>query len=252
METLTLSIADQIATVELNRPGKKNAINLEMVTEMHALLDELGQRDDIACLIVTSSDPRCFTAGADVGELHSRKKQDALMGINQYAFRHFEEFPHPTIAAVRGYALGAGTELSASCDLRVAGESARFGHPEVGLGITPAAGGMKLLMRLVGLAKAKELIFTGRVIDARTALEIGLVNRVVPDNEVLSSAKELAREIQKNSTLAVRLAKSAMTAAARHAGEHMNLIENLSQAILFEDEEKQARMKAFLDRKKSR
>jgi enoyl-CoA hydratase/carnithine racemase len=250
VETLTLSIADQIATVELNRPGKKNAINLEMVQEMHALLDELALRDDIAVLIVTSSDPRCFTAGADVGELHSRKKQDALSGINQNAFRHFEEFPHPTIAAVRGYALGAGTELSASCDLRVAGESARFGHPEVGLGITPAAGGMKLLMRLVGLAKAKELIFTGRVIDAKTALDIGLVNRVVRDSEVLSSAKELAREIQKNGTLAVRLAKSAMTAAARHAGENMNLIENLSQAILFEDEEKLARMKAFLDRKK--
>jgi enoyl-CoA hydratase len=249
METLKLTIADRIATVELHRPGKKNAINQQMVNEMHALLDDLAVHPEVACLIVTSSDPRCFTAGADVGELHARQKLDALRGINQNVFRHFEEFPHPTIAAVRGFALGAGTELSASCDLRVAGESARFGHPEVGLGITPAAGGMKLLMRLVGLAKAKELIFTGRVIDAKTALEIGLVDRVVKDDEALASAKELSREILKNGTLAVRLAKTAMLAASRHAGEHMNLIENLSQAILFEDEEKHSRMKSFLKKK---
>jgi len=221
-----------------------------MVRELHAALDQLGAREDVGALILTSSDPRCFTAGADVSELRDRTKTDALLGINQAVANRFESFPHPTIAAVRGHALGIGTELAIACDLRIAGEGARFGQPEVGLGITPAAGGMQRLLRLVGVAKAKELIFTGAILDAAEAARIGLVNRVVPDEEVPAAAEELARRILANSTLAVRLAKSAVNAAARGAGEHMNLVECLSQAILFDDEEKRRRMSAFLDRRK--
>ena len=250
METILVDVQDRIAVLTLDRPEKKNAINLEMVNEIHTAMDDLAARDDVACLVVASCDPRCFTAGADVGELRDRGKTDALLGINQNVFRRFEDFPHPTIAAVRGYALGAGTELAISCDLRVAGESARFGQPEVTLGITPAAGGMQRLIRLLGVGRAKELIFTGAVIDAPAAYEMGLLNRVVPDDEVLDAARELAGKIAANGTLAVRLAKSAVNAAARGAGDHMNLIESLSQAILFDDEEKLERMKKFLDRKK--
>jgi enoyl-CoA hydratase len=251
METILVEVAERIATLTLDRPEKKNAISRRMVGEVHAALDELSEREDVACLIVTSGDPRCFTAGADISELRDRRKIDALLGINQGLVRRFEDFPHPTIAAVRGHALGAGTELCMACDLRVAGESARFGQPEVGLGITPAAGGMQRLIRLVGPGRAKELIFTGEVIDARTALDIGLVNRVVPDEEIPAAARELALRITKNSTLAVRLAKAAVNAEARGAGDHMNLIECLAQAILFDDEEKMRRMGAFLDRKKA-
>jgi NADPH:quinone reductase-like Zn-dependent oxidoreductase/enoyl-CoA hydratase/carnithine racemase len=252
METILVEVEDRIATLSLDRPEKKNALSLAMVREIHAAMDELAARDDVGVLILASTDPKCFTAGADVKELKDRKKADALLGINQNAARRFEEFPYPTIAAVRGHALGIGTELAIACDLRVAGESARFGQPEVGLGITPAAGGMQRLLRLVGVAKAKELIFTGDIVDAPTALELGLVNRVVPDDEVLGAARELAGRILANGTLAVRLAKAAVNAAARGAGEHMNLIESLAQAILFDDEEKLARMRAFLDRKKAK
>ena len=251
METIDVSVADSIATLLLDRPEKKNALSLAMVSEIHAAVDELAARDDVGVLILASTDPTCFTAGADVGELKDRKKADALLGINQNAARRFEDFPHPTIAAVRGHALGIGTELAIACDLRVAGESARFGQPEVGLGITPAAGGMQRLLRLVGLAKAKELVFTGDIVDAETALAIGLVNQVVPDDRVIDAAEEMARRILANGRLAVRLAKSALNAAARGAGDHMNLIESLAQAILFDDEEKIARMQAFLSRKKA-
>jgi len=250
METIGVEVEERVATLTLDRTEKKNAINRRMVDEIHGAMDDLAARDDVACLIVASADPGCFTAGADVGELRDRRKVDALRGINQRMVQRFEDFPHPTIAAVRGHAIGAGTELACACDLRIAGESAKFGQREVALGITPAAGGMKRLIRIVGVAKAKELIFTGDVIDADAARGIGLVNRVVPDDWVLLEAKEVAGRIVANGTMAVRLAKSAVNAAAAGAGEHMDLIECLSQAILFDDEEKIARMSAFLDRKK--
>ena len=250
MALTKLDVSDRIATIALDRPEKKTALSMALVNEIHAHLFALAVRDDVGALILTSTDPKCFTAGADVAELRDRKRADALMGINQALTNHLEEFPHPVIAAIRGHALGIGTELAIACDLRIAGEGARFGQPEVKLGITPAAGGMKRLLRLVGPARAKELIFTGRIVDAREALALGLVNRVVPDDEVLPAARALATEILANSAMAVRLAKSAINAASRGAGEHMNLVESLAQAILFDDEEKVRRMTAFLDRKK--
>jgi enoyl-CoA hydratase len=252
METIHVAVEERIATLTLNRAEKKNAINLQMVNEIHAAMDYLEERDDVAVLVVMSTDPNCFTAGADVSELRERKMTDALLGINQNAFHRFELFPHPTICAIRGHALGAGTELAMACDIRIAGESARFGQPEVALGITPAAGGMKRLIRLVGVGVAKELIFTGEPVSAQRALQIGLVNRVVPDDWVLIEAKQVAQQIAMNGTLAVRLAKAAVNAAASGAGEHMNLIECLTQAILFDDEEMLERMASFLEKKRKR
>lgn len=250
MSHLKIEVEDRIAWVALDRPEKKNALTLEFVNELHESLEALSLRDDVGVLILSSTDPRCFTAGADVNELRDRTRLDALRGINQAVSNRIEDFPHPTIAAIRGHALGIGTELTLACDMRIAGESARLGQTEVRLGITPAAGGMKRMLRIVGLAKAKELILTGAVVDAREAERIGLVNRVVPDDDVLDAAKELADRILENSTMAVRLAKAGMNAAARGAGENMNLIECLAQAILFDDEEKVRRMTAFLDRRK--
>jgi len=248
-ETIRVEVEGNIASLSLERPEKKNAISAVMVEEIHHAMDDLSSRDDIACLVLMSGDPNCFCAGADVAELRERKKADALLGINQNAVRRFEDFPHPTIAAVRGHAVGAGSEIAMACDIRIAGESARFGQREVALGITPAAGGMERLLRLVGVAKAKELIFTGAFVNATTALQIGLVNRVVPDDWVLIEAKEMASQIARNGTLAVRLAKAAINAAAKGASAHMGLIESLTQAILFDDPEKMERMGKFLDKK---
>jgi enoyl-CoA hydratase len=248
-ETIRVEVEGGIASLVFDRPEKKNAINAKMVGEIHTAMDHLTARDDVSCLILSSGDPNCFCAGADVAELRDRKKADALLGINQNAVRRFEDFPHPTIAAVRGHAVGAGSEIAMACDIRIAGESARFGQREVALGITPAAGGMERLLRLVGVAKAKELIFTGSFVNANEALSIGLVNRVVPDDWVLMEAKEMATTIAANGTLAVRLAKAGINAAASGAAAHMGLIESLTQAILFDDPEKMERMAKFLEKK---
>ena len=199
---------------------------------------------------MTGAGDKAFVAGADIGQLRERKAPEAFRRINQAAFRHVEEFPAPTIAAIRGWALGGGCELALACDLRIATESARFGQPEVGLGIIPGAGGTHRLERLVGLGKARELIFTGAIIDAAEALRIGLVNRVVPDSELLTATDELAKQIAKNSPGAVRLAKVAINVASECGDRGRDLIEVLSQAICFESQDKYDRMTAFLERKK--
>ncbi len=250
MAHVKTEVEGRIAVLWLDRPEKKNALSLAMTREIHAALDELEAREDVAVLILAATDPSCFTAGADVGELRERRKADALLGINQRVTRRFEEFPHPVIAAVRGYALGIGTELAIACDLRVAGEGAVFGLPEVGLGIVPAAGGLRRLAALTGVGFAKEMILTGERIDARSALRYGLVNRVVPTGEVLAEARRLAERIARNGTLAVRLAKAAVNAAVQAPGATMDLVECLVQAVLFDDEEKEARMRSFLDRRR--
>src|SRR5690606_10582502 len=149
-----------------------------------AALDALALRDDVRALILTGAGDRAFVSGADIVELRARRGSEALMRHNAKLCDAIEAFPVPTIAAIRGFALGGGCEVALACDLRVAGRSARLGQPEVGLGILPAAGGTWRLQRIVGLAKAKELIFTAAIIDAEEARAIGLVNRVVDDEAV--------------------------------------------------------------------
>jgi enoyl-CoA hydratase len=247
-ETLLLDVRDGVATLTLNRPEARNAINLRMVEEMHDALSVLSERDDVLALVLTGAGERAFAAGADIAELLERTHEDALRSINTALFKRVEDFARPTIAAIRGFALGGGCELALACDMRVAGEGARFGQPEVSLGIMPAAGGTYRRPRLVGLGRAKELIFTGAVIDAREAERIGLVNRVVPDERVLETALEIGRAIAAQSPLAVRLAKLIMNQAAR--GASLTEVESVAQAILFESEDKRRRMTAFLERKR--
>jgi len=186
-------------------------------------------------------------AGADVAELHDRGRAEALAGINSRLFRKVEEFPAPVICAIEGYALGGGCELALAADLRVASETAVLGQPEVGLGIIPGAGATYRLPRVVGIAVAKELIFTGRRVDAAEALRLGLVNRVVPAGRALGAARETAAGVARQGILAVRLAKLALNAQGVGTGFGQAL-EGLAQGILFESEDKRARMRAFLDR----
>ena len=237
-----------VARITLNRPDVRNAIDQAMVTELHAVLDELETQDHVGALIVTGAGDRAFAAGADIQELKERGQADALRRINAALFRRLEEQAIPSIAAVRGYALGGGCELAMACCLRIAGRSARFGQPEVGLGILPGAGALQRLPRLVGLGRARELIYTGRIIDAEEAERIGLVNRVVEEDEVDSAALELASEIARQGRLAVRMAKLALHAAQR-PNSAFETVDVLAQAVLFESDEKQVRMQAFLDRK---
>ncbi len=243
---------DRTALVTLNAPQKRNAIDRTMVDALHRTLDELAADDELAALIITGSGEKAFAAGADIAELKERHALQALQAINSALFKRVEELPFPVIAAVRGYALGGGCELAMACDIRVAGESAKMGLPEVTLGIIPAAGGTYRLPRLVGLGRARELIYTGRILDSRECLRIGLVNHVVPDADVVSKARELAAEIAANGRLAVRAAKATMNALSRPGETAAMTFESTVQALLYDTEDKHRRMTAFLEKRAKR
>lgn len=237
-----------VALLTFDRPEVRNALDRSMVDEIRAALGLLGSRDDPPALIFTGSE-KAFVSGADIAQLRERGRLDALRRINSDLFAEIERYPGPTIAAIRGFALGGGCELALACDLRVAGQGARIGQPEVGLGIIPGAGATYRLPRLVGLGRARELIFTGRILRAGEALAIGLVEQVVPDDEVLAAARALAERIAANSALAVRLAKQALNQSTGFAVETGQALESALQAVLFEDAEKHRRMTAFLEKK---
>jgi len=252
-QTIKIDVdGDGIAVCRFNRPSVHNALNEEMVDELHTFLRHTAGRDDVSAVVFTGEGEKAFLAGVDIRELLVRTAADALRRINTTLFRAVEQFPLPTIAAIRGYALGGGLEFSMACDLRVCGEGSKLGQPEVSLGIIPAAGATYRLPRLVGLGRAKELIFTGRIIDAAEALATGLVNRVVPDGQVLDAALELARTITGNGRLAVRLAKVSLDSAADTGVDAAMALESASQAVLFDDDEKKKRMTEFLEKNKKR
>lgn len=233
----------------LNREARRNAIDQEMVDALHRILDDHERDDELAALVITGAGSKAFAAGADIAQLRQRTAADAQRAINSTVFNRIEEFAVPVIAAVRGFALGGGCELAIACDLRVLGTSARLGQPEVGLGIMPGAGGTYRLPRLVGLGKARELIYTGRLVDAAECLRIGLANEVVPDDEVVPRALAIADEIGRNGRLAVRAAKRALNALARPCQQDAIALESALQAVLFDSDDKRARMDAFLQRR---
>lgn len=234
----------------LNAPERRNAIDQQMVDGLHRALDELWSDDSLATLVITGAGDKAFAAGADIAQLRERTSRDALKAINSGIFNRIEEFPAPVIAAVRGFALGGGCELAIACDLRVLGESAKMGQPEVRLGIIPAAGGTYRLPRLIGLGRARELVYTGRLVDAQEALRLGLANAVVPDAEVVTKALAIAGEIAQNGRLAVRGAKRALNALSRPGHESAIAFESAVQAVLFDSDDKKARMDAFLHKQK--
>ena len=249
-ERVLLERDGDLAILTLNRPEVHNAIDLAMVNAMHAALEGL-EKDLPGALVLTGAGDRAFAAGADIEQVLHRGAAEGLQAINSRLFRRVEEIACPTIAAVRGFALGGGCELALACDLRVCGESARFGQPEVGLGIIPGAGGTQRLPRLIGLSRAKEMILTGRMIDANEAERIGLVHRVAPDAEVLEAARSLAMEILRQGPMALRLAKQALNSA--FPGMEAGLaFETASQAVLYASEDKRARMTRFLERRRTK
>lgn len=240
-----------IAKITLNRPERRNAIDREMISELGLALDDIASDDLCRAIILTGAGDRAFASGADIAELKERGVADALLRINASMFRRVEEQFIPTIAAIRGYALGGGCELAMACDIRVAGHSAKLGQPEVGLGIIPGAGAIQRLPRLVGIGRAKELIFTGRIIDATEAERIGLVQHTVPDERVDDKALSIARAIAAQGPLAVKIAKQAIN-AAWGANPAFDTLDVLGQAVLFESADKHERMAAFLERRDAR
>ncbi|NGM12766.1 enoyl-CoA hydratase/isomerase family protein [Verrucosispora sioxanthis] len=233
--------------VTLDRPEKRNAIDTDLIAALHEVCAELEAHPRM--LLLTGGTDGIFAGGADIAQLRERGRLDALAAINSAAFARIRALPMPTVAAIDGPALGGGAELAYACDLRVCSARAVFGQPEVRLGILAGAGATHRLPALVGEALAKELLFTGRRVDAAEALRIGLVNRVVttPD-ELLPAAHGLIDEMAKGSALALRLTKLAVDAPTA-AHPQLDLV---SQAVLFTDEEKHRRMTEFLDRRRGR
>lgn len=201
-----------IATLTINRPEARNALNSQVVAELAAAADELARDGDVRAVIVTGAGDKAFVAGADIGEMKDLDADGArrFAAAGQRAFAKLAGLPVPVIAAVNGYALGGGCELALACDVRIASETARFGQPEVGLGITPGFGGTQRLARLIGPGRAKWLIFSGQMIGAAEALAWGLVERVVPPEQLLAAARELAEKMAGNSPVAIAQAKQAI------------------------------------------
>jgi enoyl-CoA hydratase len=201
---VALSVSDRIATITVNRPDKLNALNAEVIRRLGEVMDEIETRDDVGGILLAGAG-RAFVAGADIGELADADAVSgrALAARGQQVFRRFETSRRPVIAAVNGFALGGGCELAMACHVRIASEAAKFGQPEVKLGLCPGYGGTQRLPRLVGRGRALQLLLTGEMIDAQEALRIGLVNSVVPAEELLPTAEKMLSDMLANAPLAL-------------------------------------------------
>ena len=250
--SIRVDISESIATLTIDRPAVRNALNRETVEECLEALGELAGNDEAGAVIITGAGESAFVSGSDINEIRERTRDDGLAAIASSLCSAVDHFPRPTIAAVNGYALGGGCELALACDIRIASENAKFGQPELGLGIIPAAGGTQRLPRIVGMGWAKHLVLTGEIIDAKQALDIGLVTSVTPPGQLALRARELAKKILRQGPLAARLAKVALNVSARVDLDSGLLVETLAQAICYASEDKQEGATAFLEKRNAR
>ena len=245
MSALLVEESDDRVVLRLNRPEVRNAIDQQTVDALHAACALLEERPRIALLVGSAG---VFAAGADIGQLRERRREDALRGINSSVFDRVRRLPMPTIALIDGYALGGGAELAYACDFRIGTPATRIGNPETGLGILAAAGASWRLAELVGEPVAKEILLAGRILDADEAHALRLLNEVVEADDLEAAGQRWADRIAKQGPLAVRLTKTVF-----HAPREAHLvIDDLAQAVLFETEDKERRMTAFLDRNKEK
>lgn len=240
-----------VGVITINRPRALNALNSEVLKELNATLDGVDLETTRA-LIITGAGEKSFVAGADIAEMSTLTKAEgeAFGKAGNDVFRKIESFPIPVIAAVNGFALGGGCEIAMSCDIRLCSETALFGQPETGLGITPGFGGTQRLARLIPVGKAKEIIYGAINIKADEAYRIGLVNAVYPLEELLPAAKKLAAKIAKNAPIAVRACKQAINEGLDVDMDHAIVIEEKLFGSCFETEDQREGMKAFLEKRK--
>lgn len=251
-QNIRVDVAESIATLTIDRPDVKNALDLATVNELRAALQSTAATEEVGVLVITGAGESAFVSGADINDIRARGRDEGLAAINSSLFGEIERFPRPTIAAVNGYALGGGCELALACDIRVAADTAKFGQPELGLGIIPGAGATQRLPRIIGMGRAKHLILTGEIIDAKQALEIGLVTAVAPPGQLQVRARELAKRILRQGPLAAKLVKLALNASARVDLDSGLLIETLAQAICYSSEDKIEGTTAFLEKRKAK
>jgi len=251
-ETIVLEPEGSIAVLKVNRPQALNALNHKVISELIAALDEIEKGVMPKVLILTGTGEKAFVAGTDIIEMEGLSSFEAreFASFARLAIDKVANLNRPVIAAINGFALGGGCELAMACDIRIASEKARMGQPEIGLGIIPGSGGTQRLPRLVGVSKAKQLVFTGEVIDAKTALEIGLVDKVVPPDLLMEEAKKMALTIAAKPKIALALAKSAI-----NKGIDIDLQNGLSYEIecfaqCFSTKDQKEGMKAFSEKRK--
>lgn len=253
MNNLLMEVENEVALVTINRPKSLNALNTETLSELNQVFTEIEGRKDVKVVILTGSGEKSFVAGADISEMVNGTPQEgrAMALLAKETFLKLETMPQVTIAAVNGYALGGGCEISMACDMRIAAENAKFAQPEVGLGILPGFGGTQRLPRLVGKGRAKELIFTCDQIDAQEAYRIGLANKIVPQAELIDYCKKMAQKIISKGSYAVSLAKAAInTGMDTDLANGLNIEADLF-GLSFATNDKKEGMTAFLEKRKA-
>jgi enoyl-CoA hydratase len=250
-ETIRLDFEDTLAILTIDRPKALNAFNTQALQETELALRFLSHHAELRALIVTGAGEKAFVAGADIAEMATLTPNEAreFAGIGHRVFHLMEALPVPTIAAVNGFALGGGCELALCCDLIYASEKARFGLPEVSLGVIPGFGGTQRLTRLVGRVRAKEMIFTGEKIDAAKAKEIGLCLDVLPPDKLMEHCKAVAAKMSKMGPLAIAQAKRVIEYGADGDLRSANELERQGFSMLFGSEDQREGMKAFLEKR---
>ena len=241
-----------LATVIINRPKALNALNSKVLTALDNILDSLNEDDEVRVVILTGAGEKAFVAGADIAEM---SKLSPLEGagfsrFGQLVFKKVQDLKKPVIAAVNGFALGGGSELALASDFIYASDNAKFGVPEVTLGIFPGFGGTQRLPRLLGKGLAKEMILTGKMISAQEAYEIGMINRVMPQSELMEAVKKVALQIAKNGPIAVSIAKNLVDVGYDIPLDDGCLMESRSFGMCCATEDKKEGMKAFLEKRK--
>ena len=252
MSLVTTSKSDGICTVKINRPDKLNAMNMDVAREIISTFETLGRDDSVKVIILTGEGDKAFSAGADIEYMSKISADESVeyAKLGQLVTSTVELVKQPTIAAINGFALGGGCEVAMSCDIRIAADTAKLGQPEVTIGIPPGWGGTQRLMRIVGIAKAKELVYTGRMAKAEEAKEIGLVNQVYPLASLQEEAVKMAQAIAKNSAMGVQMSKTAIN-KGRNADLDTGLsIELLAWRNCFTHPDRQERMTAFVNKSK--
>lgn len=251
MAFVTLEKNGAVGVITMNRPEALNALNEDVLRDLDTVLDQVENDDEILVAVITGAG-RSFVAGADIGQMSTLSAVEAKKfgAFGNSVFLKLENLSKPTIAAVNGFALGGGCELSMSCDIRIASEKAKFGQPEVGLGITPGFGGTQRLARIVGVSNAMELILTAQNINAARAKEIGLVSYVVAPEELMDKALELANAIARNAQVAVRQSKAAIRRGMQTDMATGTAYETEAFGLCFSTEDQKDAMKAFVNKEK--
>ncbi len=252
-KNVLFEVKENVAIVTINREAKLNALNTETILELTCLFEGLGSRDDVKCAILTGAGNKAFVAGADIAEMSNMTVLEAKEFANRghRLMNTIENLPIPVIAAVNGYALGGGSEIALACDFIYASDKAKFGLPEVGLGVFPGFGGTQRLTKRIGPAKAKELILSGEMIDACKAYEFGIVNKVVEADKLMEETMVIARKIASKAPFAVKLAKELIDVATNVDLKRGLKIEADYFSLCFATEDQKEGMKAFLEKRKA-